>query len=44
MPSPAHSSILPVYARTGLAFERGEGAWLETTDGRRVLDFGAGIG
>ena len=40
---PTASSILPVYARTDLVFERGEGAWLVTADGRRVLDFGAGI-
>ena len=26
-----------------LAFERGEGAWLWTVDGRRFLDFGSGI-
>jgi acetylornithine/N-succinyldiaminopimelate aminotransferase len=39
----ATSSILPVYARAELAFERGDGAWLVTTDGRRFLDFGGGI-
>ncbi|HEX8448590.1 MAG TPA: aspartate aminotransferase family protein [Allosphingosinicella sp.] len=39
----ATSSILPVYARADLAFERGEGAWLVTADGRRFLDFGGGI-
>ena len=27
------------YARSELAFERGEGAWLIATDGRRFLDF-----
>ncbi len=43
MPSPQLSSILPTYARSDLVFERGEGAWLITADGRRVLDFGAGI-
>ena len=37
------SSILPTYARAPVAFERGEGAWLEATDGSRYLDFGAGI-
>ncbi len=37
------SSILPVYARAPLAFESGEGAWLVTREGRRYLDFGAGI-
>lgn len=35
--------ILPTYSRANLAFEKGEGAWLTATDGRRVLDFGAGI-
>jgi acetylornithine/N-succinyldiaminopimelate aminotransferase len=34
---------MPTYNRADLAFERGEGAWLWTTDGRRFLDFGAGI-
>ncbi|MBV9749838.1 MAG: aspartate aminotransferase family protein [Acetobacteraceae bacterium] len=37
------SSLMPTYNRADLAFERGEGAWLETVDGRRFLDFGAGI-
>lgn len=37
------SSILPTYARAPVAFVRGEGAWLETSDGDRFLDFGAGI-
>ena len=37
------SALLPNYARADLAFERGEGAWLWSTDGRRFLDFGAGI-
>jgi acetylornithine/N-succinyldiaminopimelate aminotransferase len=36
-------SVLPTYNRAPLAFERGEGAWLTTTDGARYLDFGAGI-
>jgi acetylornithine/N-succinyldiaminopimelate aminotransferase len=34
---------MPTYNRADLAFERGEGAWLWTVDGRRFLDFGAGI-
>ncbi len=34
---------MPTYARAPLAFERGEGSWLITTDGERFLDFGAGI-
>lgn len=36
-------ALMPTYARADLAFERGEGAWLTATDGRRYLDFGAGI-
>ncbi len=36
-------SVLPTYARAPFAFERGEGSWLETTDGRHFLDLGAGI-
>lgn len=35
--------VLPTYARVNLEFERGEGCWLVTTDGRRYLDFTAGI-
>ncbi len=35
--------VLPNYARYDLAFERGEGAWLYTAEGRRFLDFGSGI-
>ncbi len=37
------SALMPTYNRADLAFERGEGAWLYTTDGRRFLDFGSGI-
>ncbi|MGC8475992.1 MAG: aminotransferase class III-fold pyridoxal phosphate-dependent enzyme, partial [Acetobacteraceae bacterium] len=37
------SALLPNYARADLAFERGEGAWLVSVDGRRFLDFGSGI-
>ena len=37
------SALMPTYSRADLAFERGEGAWLYTVDGRRFLDFGAGI-
>ncbi len=36
-------ALTPNYNRANLAFERGEGAWLWTTDGRRFLDFGSGI-
>ena len=37
------AALMPTYNRADLAFERGEGAWLYTGDGRRFLDFGAGI-
>jgi len=37
------SALMPTYNRADLAFERGEGAWLHTADGRRFLDFGSGI-
>jgi acetylornithine/N-succinyldiaminopimelate aminotransferase len=36
-------ALMPTYNRADLAFERGEGAWLYTVDGRRFLDFGGGI-
>jgi acetylornithine/N-succinyldiaminopimelate aminotransferase len=35
--------MLPAYARTDLAFERGEGAWLVATNGDRYLDFASGV-
>ncbi|MEM9147844.1 MAG: aspartate aminotransferase family protein [Pseudomonadota bacterium] len=37
------SPVMPTYARAPLEFERGEGSWLIATDGRKFLDFGAGI-
>ena len=37
------SALMPNYNRADLAFERGEGAYLFDTAGRRFLDFGAGI-
>ena len=37
------NSILPVYARSNLCFERGEGVYLYTPEGERYLDFAAGI-
>ncbi len=35
--------LMPTYKRADLAFERGEGSWLYASDGRRFLDFAAGI-
>jgi acetylornithine/N-succinyldiaminopimelate aminotransferase len=37
------SPLLPTYARVNLAFERGDGAWLTSTEGEQFLDFGGGI-
>jgi acetylornithine/N-succinyldiaminopimelate aminotransferase len=37
------SPLLPTYSRIDLAFEKGEGAWLEASGGKRFLDFGGGI-
>ena len=37
------AAVMPTYARTDVVFDRGEGAWLYATDGRRFLDFGSGI-
>ncbi|MYG52206.1 MAG: aspartate aminotransferase family protein [Rhodospirillaceae bacterium] len=34
---------MPTYRRTDIAFERGEGPYLYSTDGRRFLDFASGI-
>jgi acetylornithine/N-succinyldiaminopimelate aminotransferase len=46
-PSPSAKSntspLLATFARADLSFERGEGAWLLTSDGERYLDFGSGI-
>ena len=36
-------ALLPTYARNELAFERGEGAYLYATNGKRYLDFASGI-
>ena len=36
-------AVMPTYARSELAFERGEGAYLITADGERYLDFASGI-
>ena len=36
-------AVMPTYARADVAFERGEGAYLYSTDGERYLDFASGI-
>ncbi|MCO6048325.1 aspartate aminotransferase family protein [Mesorhizobium sp. RP14(2022)] len=39
----AGTALYDTFARAPLAFERGEGVWLETREGERFLDFAAGI-
>ena len=39
----ARSPLYDTFARAPLAFERGEGVWVETVDGRRYLDFSGGV-
>lgn len=37
------SPLYDTFNRAPIAFVRGEGVWLETTDGRRMLDFSGGV-
>ena len=39
----SQSHLYDTFPRAPLAFARGEGVWLETTDGRRMLDFMGGV-
>src|SRR5579863_7440960 len=43
MEVPVFPAVLPTYNRADVAFVRGEGSYLFAEDGRRYLDFGAGI-
>jgi acetylornithine/N-succinyldiaminopimelate aminotransferase len=36
-------AVMPVYSRADIAFERGQGAYLFDSEGRRYLDFASGI-
>ena len=36
-------AVMPTYARADVAFDRGQGAYLYTSDGTRYLDFASGI-
>lgn len=38
-----HSALYATFARADVAFVRGEGAWLETSDGERYLDMMGGV-
>jgi acetylornithine/N-succinyldiaminopimelate aminotransferase len=40
---PPAANVLPVYARTDVTFVEGDGCRLTASDGRRFLDFAAGI-
>ncbi len=37
------SPLFSTFNRAPIAFVRGKGAWLETTDGRQMLDFASGV-
>src|SRR5215211_6335188 len=37
------SPLYDTFARAPIAFERGQGVWIESTDGRILLDFGGGV-
>ena len=37
------SPLYDTFARAPIAFARGEGSWVETTDGRKLLDFSGGV-
>ena len=41
--SAGDSHIMPTYNRADLRFVRGDGAWLETEEGEKYLDFGSGV-
>ncbi|KAJ2996375.1 acetylornithine aminotransferase [Globomyces sp. JEL0801] len=43
MSSSVKSSLLPIYGRPPNVFVRGEGCWLYDSDGKKFLDFTAGI-
>mgnify|MGYP002024469113 FL=1 len=38
-----NTAVMPTYGRADIAFDKGEGVYLISTDGRRFLDFGSGI-
>ncbi len=38
-----YNSVLQTYSRSNLSFEKGEGVWLYTSEGKKYLDFASGI-
>src|SRR5262245_19927069 len=43
IPASPSAAVMPTYARQNVVFERGEGAWLVSTNGDRYLDFASGV-
>ena len=43
MTTTLENALLPTYPTPGIGFVEGDGVWLTGTDGRRYLDFAAGI-
>ncbi len=43
MTTATQAPLLPTYARADVTFVDGDGAWLTAADGRRFLDFAAGV-
>ena len=43
MSEATRAPVLPSYARFDVTFQRGDGVWLYAEDGRKYLDFAAGI-
>lgn len=39
----SNTYLLPVYARPNIIMSHGEGLWVWDTEGRKYLDFSAGI-
>lgn len=39
----SQSPLFDTFARAPIAIARGEGVWVETTDGRRLVDFSGGV-
>lgn len=41
--TPPQAAVMGTYARQDVVFERGEGAWLVSTEGERYLDLASGV-